>query len=130
MTSQKLEEIKLNYESAEANYISAKRQYDDTRIKAPVNGFIENDFIEKGQYISRNAQICNIIDPQKLKLNISVSEQDYQHIQLGQKVKITTSVYSNTEFDVITSYSIHYTKLYEKSFIGLSQIRYLPYLDQ
>ena len=99
VTSQKLEEIKLNYESAEANYIAAKRQYDDTRIKAPVGGFIENDFIEKGQYISRNAQICNIIDAKKLKLKISVSEQDYLHIHLGQKVKITTSVYSNTEFE-------------------------------
>ncbi|RKD90872.1 efflux RND transporter periplasmic adaptor subunit [Mangrovibacterium diazotrophicum] len=104
VTDQKLEEIKLNFESAEASYIAAKRQYDDTKIKAPVGGFIENDFIEKGQYISRNAQICNIIDAKKLKLKVSVSEQDYQHIQLGQKVKISTSVYSNIEFEGEISY--------------------------
>ncbi|WP_163718537.1 efflux RND transporter periplasmic adaptor subunit [Mangrovibacterium lignilyticum] len=104
VTSQNLEEVKLNFESAEANYISAKRQFDDTRIKAPVSGFIENDFIEEGQYISRNGKVCNIIDSKKLKLKVSVAERDYQHIKIGQKVRISTPVYSDTEFDGSIAY--------------------------
>ena len=49
VTSQKLEETKLNFESADAKYVSAKRQLEDTRIKAPVSGYIEDDIIEQGQ---------------------------------------------------------------------------------
>lgn len=104
VTSQKLEEIKLNYQSAEAQYISAKRQFEDSRIKAPVNGFIETAFIEEGQYISRNGKVCNIIDANKLKLQIAVDENDYKHIQQGQKVDISTPVYPSVKFEGIITY--------------------------
>ncbi|RKD90634.1 efflux RND transporter periplasmic adaptor subunit [Mangrovibacterium diazotrophicum] len=104
VTSQKLEEIKLNYQSAEAQYISAKRQFEDTRVKAPIDGFIENDFIEEGQYLNRNQKVCNIIDAQKLKLDIAVSEQNYRYISLGQQTTITSPVYPNVKFEGKISY--------------------------
>ena len=102
--SQKYEEIRLNLETTKAQYVSAKRQLEDTYIKAPVPGYIESSYIEKGQYISRNSQICNIIDAQKLKLKISVSEQDYRNIKPEQNVSIVSSVYPETQFNGAISY--------------------------
>jgi len=99
VTSQKLEEIKLNFESAEAKYISAKRQLEDTKIKAPVSGFIENDFIEVGQFIGGGSKVCNIIDAGKLKLNIAISEQNYRYIQLGQPIDISSSIFPDQKFE-------------------------------
>ena len=99
VTSQKLEEIKLNFEAAEAKYISAKRQLEDTKIKAPVSGFIEDDFIEVGQFISGGSNVCNIIDADNLKLNIAISEQNYRSIQLGQSVNISSSIYPSQQFE-------------------------------
>ncbi len=104
VTSQKLEEVKLNFESAEAQYVSAKRQYDDTRIKAPVSGFIENDYIEKGQYINRTQKVCNIIDAQNLKLSIAVSEQNYRDLAIGKQAKISSNVYPSNHFEGQISY--------------------------
>lgn len=102
--SQKLEEIKLNFESAEAKYISAKRQLEDTKIKAPVSGFIEDDFIEIGQFIGGGSKVCNIIDADKLKLSIAISEQNYRSIQLGQSVNISSSIYPSQQFHGKISY--------------------------
>lgn len=93
VTSQKVEEIRLNLESAKANYTSSKRQLENTRIKAPVAGFIEQDFIESGQFIGGGAQVCNIIDITNLKVRISVSEHEYKSLQMGQKAVINSSVY-------------------------------------
>lgn len=98
VTSQKLEEIKLNMENAKANYISSKRQLANTKIKAPVSGFIENDFIEVGQFISGGAQICNIIDMSNLKLRIPVSESDHRFLKIGQEATITSVIYPQRSF--------------------------------
>lgn len=104
VTSQKLEEIKLNMKSTEANYISTKKQLANTKIKAPVPGFIENDFIEVGQYIGGGSKICNIIDTQTLKLKISVAESDYKYLKLGQKAVITSKIYPQKNFTGKLSY--------------------------
>lgn len=96
--SQKYEEIKLNLETTKAKLVSAKRQLEDTRIKAPVAGYVETSFIELGQFIGGGAKVCNIINSQKLKLKISISEQDYRNIKLGQKVSISSSVYPESKF--------------------------------
>jgi RND family efflux transporter MFP subunit len=102
--SQKYEEIKLNLETTKAKLVSAKRQLDDTRIKAPVAGYVETSFIELGQFIGGGAKVCNIIDAQNLKLKISVSEQDYRNIKLGQGVSISSSVYPESKFSGEISY--------------------------
>jgi RND family efflux transporter MFP subunit len=104
VTSQKVEEIKLNMKSAEANYISTKRQLENTKIKAPVTGFIENDFIEVGQYIGGGSKVCNIIDTYTLKLKISVSESDYKYLKLGQRASISSKIYPQKKFNGKLSY--------------------------
>ena len=104
VTSQKLEEIKLNMKSATANYISTKKQLENTKIKAPVSGFVENDFIEVGQYIGGGSKICNIIDTYSLKLNISVAESEYKYLKLGQKADINSKIYPQKNFTGKLSY--------------------------
>ncbi len=104
VTSQKLEEIQLNLETTKAKYVSAKKQLEDTNIKAPIDGFIESDNIEVGQFIGGGSVVCNIIDAKNLKLKLEISEQDYANIKLGQKVNITSSVFPNKDFEGQISY--------------------------
>lgn len=99
ITTQKLEEIKLNLETTESNYIAAKRQFSDTEIKAPVSGYIENDFIDLGQFLGGGSVVCTIIDIKNLKLQINISEHDYRSVQLNQLVDIYSSVYPDTHFE-------------------------------
>ena len=104
VTSQKLEEIQLNKETAKAKYISAKRQLENTRIKAPISGYIESDAIEVGQFIGAGYEVCNIIDANSLKLQLEISEHDYSRVRIGQKVKILSSTFPNKIFVGEVSY--------------------------
>jgi len=98
VTQQQLEEVLLNLELTKAKYINAVRQLDDTKIKAPVSGIINEDFIELGQFISGGSKVCNIVDISKLKLNIKIAESKLSKVKKGQKVEIMTSVYPDDKF--------------------------------
>ncbi len=87
VTSQKLEEMQLNLETTKAKYASAKKQLDNTIIKSPVNGFIESDNIEIGQFLSPGSVVCNIIDTKNLKLDLNISEKNYTTLKTGQSIK-------------------------------------------
>ncbi|WP_320019510.1 efflux RND transporter periplasmic adaptor subunit [Labilibaculum manganireducens] len=103
-TSQQLEDIQLKLKTTRAKYISANRQLEDTKIKAPVSGYIEDKYIDMGQFIGGGAKICNIIDAVNLKLKVTISEQDYSGINIGQKVIITSSIYPDKFFEGYISY--------------------------
>jgi len=98
VTFHQLEEIQLNLESTRAKYIAAKRQLEDTEIKAPVSGLINDDFIEQGQLIAGGMTICNIIDNSLLKLNVKLAEHELKRVKEGQKVKVQSDVYPGYEF--------------------------------
>lgn len=104
VTNQKFEEIKLNLATTKSKYISSKRQFDDTKIKSPVNGYIENDFIELGQFIGGGAKICTIIDDEKLYLKVEVSEQDYRNVKVGLGAEITSAAYPKEVFKGTIAY--------------------------
>lgn len=104
VTSQKLEEMQLNLETTKAKYVAAKKQLDNTKIKSPVNGFIESDHIEIGQYLSPGSVVCNIIDTKDLKLELNISEQNYATIKTGQLIEITSSTFPDKTFEGIVTY--------------------------
>ncbi len=104
VTSQQLEEIQLNYETTKAQYVSAKKQLKNTCITSPVDGYIEQDFIEIGQFIGNGSVVCNIIDSKNLKLQIEVSEENYLNIKKSMEVEINTSTFPDKNFCGTISY--------------------------
>lgn len=99
VTRRDLENIQLNLKTNRAKLITAKRQLADTKIKAPVTGFINDDFIEAGQFVGGGSKICNIVDINKLKLTIKITEKDLNATHVGQQALITSSVYPQDQFE-------------------------------
>lgn len=98
VTRRDLENVQLNLKTNRAKLITAKRQLADTKIKAPVSGFINDDFIEAGQFVGGGSKICNIVDINELKLTIKITEHELNSTQVGQKAIITSSVYPQEKF--------------------------------
>jgi len=55
-------------------------------IVAPLNGFIVALDLVNGAYIHPEQQVMEIIDPEKLQLNVNVFEKDLHTMSIGQKV--------------------------------------------
>lgn len=93
-----LENARLGAASAEAQFIVARRQLDDSKIKSPISGVVADKYIDEGEMIAPGAAIANIVDISKLKVRLNMSERDVFLIKRGDKVKITADVYKNEEF--------------------------------
>ncbi len=98
VTKRDLEQTEIGLKKAKADLINARKAMDNTAIKAPISGYINNDFITVGQLLGGGAKVCEIVDNSYLKINVSVSEQQVYLIHKGQKVNVSIPVFPNKKY--------------------------------
>ena len=98
VTDAQLENAKLAFQSAEAQYIVAKKEYDDTKITTPISGIVTSRTVDIGNYVNKNMVVAEVVDISKLKVKLNVAEADVFKLKVGDKVKISTDVYPGVTF--------------------------------
>lgn len=98
ITELQMEASRLAYVGAENQYIVAKRQLNDTRIKTPIDGMVTARTVDMGVMIQPGMTIANVVDISKLKVKLNVAENDAFKLKAGDKVEITTEVYPGLTF--------------------------------
>jgi RND family efflux transporter MFP subunit len=93
VTDQQLENARWAFKSAEAQYITAKRQFEDTRIKTPISGIVTARNVDLGANVQPNNIVANVVDLATLKVKINISEADAFHLHAGDAVDVSTDVY-------------------------------------
>jgi RND family efflux transporter MFP subunit len=76
----------------------SKRQLRDTKVTTPISGIINARMVDQGATVGINAVIANIVDISTLKVKVNVSEKDAFALKNGDKVIVTTDVYTGIEF--------------------------------
>ena len=92
------EGIRLAYKAAEAQYIVARRQFNDTRIKSPINGIVTSRPYDIGTMVQNNTVVANVVDISRLKVKLNVAEEDVFKMKVGDTVAVTTDVYPGVTF--------------------------------
>ncbi|MBU2508286.1 MAG: efflux RND transporter periplasmic adaptor subunit [Bacteroidetes bacterium] len=82
---------KDNLLSAKALLIKAQKQFEDTRILSPINGFISRKYIETGTMVSAGMPLFRIVDILTLKINVGLPQIYIDKVRLGDKVEVTVS---------------------------------------
>lgn len=98
VTDSQLEAAKLAYQSAETQYITANRQYEDTKVTTPISGIVTSRLVDVGNYVKMNSPVANVVDISKLKVIVNVAESDVFKMKVGDIVNITTEVYPGVVF--------------------------------
>jgi RND family efflux transporter MFP subunit len=100
-TDAQLDAAKLGAAVAESQYIVAKRQLDDTKIKTPISGYITTRNVDLGSMVQAAPQatlVANIVDISRLKVKLNVAESDAFMLKVGDEVSVTTDVYPGVTF--------------------------------
>ena len=100
VTKQQLDQARLALINAKANLKQANINVGDTKIKAPINGFINKKYIEPGSILTGMpaTELFDIVNVSKLKLKVTVNESQVASLKLGNTVNITASVYPDKTF--------------------------------
>jgi membrane fusion protein, multidrug efflux system len=93
VSEQQMDEIKLAYKNAKSNYFTIKKQFDNTKIKAPVSGTISKRYIEKGSLLAPGNPVADIVDIRKMKFIARFTATDLASISIGQKVNLSATLY-------------------------------------
>jgi RND family efflux transporter MFP subunit len=98
ISDNQLEQARQAYQAAEAQFIVARRQYEDTKIKTPISGVVTARNVDVGAYLSKGALVANVVDISRLKVKVNVAEQDVFKLKVGDEVEVRTDVYPGVVF--------------------------------
>lgn len=99
ISESQIEASRLAFTSAESQYIIAKRQLNDTRIKTPIAGVVTARTVDLGTMVQPGMTVANVVDISQLKVKLNVAEKDAFKLKTGDKVEITTDVYPGVTFN-------------------------------
>jgi RND family efflux transporter MFP subunit len=97
-----IEQARWTFQSAEAQYVAARRQLNDTKITTPISGIVTARFVNVGTMVMgapQATQIADVIDISRLKVKVNVAEKDVFCLKVGEKAEVTTDVFPNTVFN-------------------------------
>ncbi len=92
------EQAKLAYYNAQSQYVAAKKDYENTKITAPISGIITARNVDMGTYVNKTMPVANIVDISRLKVKVGVAEKDVFSLKKGDKVTVTTDIYPGVQF--------------------------------
>jgi RND family efflux transporter MFP subunit len=98
ITKRQLEEARLNVKSIESQLVSARQRVNKTRITAPISGEINEIYVEVGSYLGVATKLYDIVNVDKLKLNVKVGEREVLLIRKGDKVNVKADVNATETF--------------------------------
>ncbi|MBK9419676.1 MAG: efflux RND transporter periplasmic adaptor subunit [Flavobacteriales bacterium] len=98
MTAQQVEQAELAVRNGEAQLKAAEDRLRKTSIKAPVSGYINDDHVQQGSYISPGMELFQLVDISTLKLNVKVPESRVLEMTKGKPVAITLKVLPSATF--------------------------------
>jgi RND family efflux transporter MFP subunit len=96
-----IEQARWTFQSAEAQFIVARRQLADTRITTPIAGVVTARFVNLGTMVMGAPQatpIANVVDLSRLKVKINVAERDVFKLHPGDAVEVATDVFPELVF--------------------------------
>lgn len=88
ITKRQLEDARLNVRTTNAQLVAAKQRVNKTRITSPINGEINEIYVEVGSFLGMATKLYDIVNVDRLKLNIKVDESQVLLIKKGNKVNV------------------------------------------
>ncbi len=93
-----LESARQTFKTAEAQFVSAQHEYNNSAITSPISGIITSIPVDVGTMLSPGMTVANVVDISKLKVVLNVAEQDAFRLKAGNQAEIETGIYPGVKF--------------------------------
>lgn len=97
-TKAQYDQYALAYETAENQLAQARKEVSNAVIVTPISGYVTNKPVEAGAFANVGTPIVTIVDISRLRVELSVAENDVYALKVGDNVSITSTVYPGVTF--------------------------------
>ena len=98
ISQQEHDQAAATLQASQASLDSRKRQWQDTRLRAPFAGIAGGRAVSPGQDIARNTILTWVVDLDQVKAEIPVPERFLGQLAIGQKLQLTVAAFPTEKF--------------------------------
>ncbi len=98
ISQQEYESTVASTENAKAAYENSKQMLEETTLRAPFDGFIQQKFAENYQEVRQGEKIVCLINPNKLQMQATLPENALAFIQNNPQMYVEFDSYKGTKF--------------------------------
>ena len=73
---------------AESDLLKARVEYDRGFPRSPINGTVNHLYVDEGEFLNRGQPMVDLVNVDKIKINVNVPELDIRYFERGQKVMV------------------------------------------
>lgn len=106
MSKQQYDLVKTQYEAAnagleqaEAALKSARSQFGDASVTAPISGIVGKRYLEEGDMTSPALPLFTIVQMKRVKMSFDATEEDLGRLAQGQIAKVSVKSYPEETFE-------------------------------
>ena len=74
---------------AETNLRQAQVEHERGFLKAPIGGSVNHLYVDAGEYVGRGAPVLDLVNVDRIKINLNVPELDVRFLKTGQEALVT-----------------------------------------
>lgn len=99
VTQKQVDDMRLQYENAQARLKQVAKNQSNTTVKSPMYGIINSREVSVGSYLALGTKMFHIVDISKLKLVVNVPESQVVQLKQGDAVKVTANVFPEVNYN-------------------------------
>jgi len=97
INQEELEKALTEQTLARAGFRQAQTEYDRGFVRAPISGLVNHLFVDQGEFIDRGKPLVDLVNVDRIKVNVNVPEMDVRFLKPGQKATIRVDAFPDRE---------------------------------
>jgi membrane fusion protein (multidrug efflux system) len=93
-----LERLRQDAAQIDAQISEREIDLDDRQVKSPVNGIVDEKFVQPGEYVIPGQRLFVVHDPKGVWINADIKETKMADLKVGQPVEISVDAYPDRHF--------------------------------
>ena len=94
-----VKEAEAELKSNQADLSRARKEFEDTRLTSPIDGWVSRKHVEFGAMISPGAPTYRVVDLNTMKIMLGIPQSAIGRVTPGGPVRITVDALGNRTFD-------------------------------
>jgi membrane fusion protein (multidrug efflux system) len=72
-------------------------EYERGFLKAPLTGTVNHLFVDEGEFVDKGKPFVDLVNVDKIKINVNVPELDVRYLKVGQKTMVRVDAFQDRD---------------------------------